>query len=244
MKHLVVILFISSLSLTVFAQTNKEVLDEKVTNQLRYRGSLRQLPKQKEALRGDPFLYKEYVSGIIKFADENGREYSVQRMRYNALQDYLEILYNGTAEAIDGSKIDAMMFEIKGTKKYLINGKFWKNGNSLTNMSGFFQVLVKGEGQMLKKVNTYLKKATYNVALNVGANYDEILKKTEYYYAKKDQLYKITSKRSIYNFFKGTKFDAKSYIKKYKLKVKKEAGKRQLILAYNAFLGKNKYQKK
>lgn len=232
MRYIIALLF-TTISVVSFGQdleSEDEINQRKASNNLRFRGSLRSLSKVKDPRKGNPYLIKEFTSGLIKFSGEN-KEYRVKSMRYNSLYDYLEVKHDGEDKILDGNKLDAMMINHKGIKYYYVSGKFFQIGP--INLTGFVQVVEKGKLQLLKQTKTTIKKATYNVSLNVGNNYDEIIHSKVYYFAVKNKLTAVKSKRSIYKFFKSKGFDAKAYIKKYKIKTKTEAGLSQLVKAYN-----------
>ena len=214
---------------------------DRINRKLQQRGALRTLPKQKGNLQGNPYLYKDFQSGVLKFKGENV-EYKVAEMRYNALYDYIEVRHKDKVQVIDGNKIDAMILNVAGRKKIFLSTRLYKiEGKPL---SGFLQRLSRGSVQLMKRVDTYLKKATYNVALNVGDNFDKIIQNDQYYFLSNRSLYKIKSKKSIYKYFAKTGFNAKSYAKLHKLNLKEEKAKRQLLAAYNVHLSKSHYQKK
>lgn len=234
MRYLFTIVLISGFSW--MAQAQKNELNEKVTNQLRQRGSLRQLPKQKEAQRGNPYLYANYQSGGFKLIGKN-TTYTAKQMRYNALYNYLEVMQDGVVQVIDVDKLSTMYVNVAGKKMYYINVTQYKQPGK--HLTGLFQLVLNGEVKLLKQTNAYLKKATYNVALNVGQNYDEIKQKETYYFSKGSQVHKLNSKRSILKFFKNTSFQAKTYVKKHRLNIRTVNGKKQLLIAYHKHLLKN-----
>jgi hypothetical protein len=239
---LLVVCFLAT-SFSSQAQDNSLSDDEKdrINRKLQQRGALRTLPKQKGNLQGNPYLYKDFQSGVVKFKGENV-EYKVAQMRYNALYDYIEVKHKDKVQVIDGNKIDAMILNVAGRKKIFLSTRLYQIEGK--PMRGFLQRLSRGSVQLMKRVDTYLKKATYNVALNVGDNFDKIIQNNEYYFLNKRNLYKVKSKKSIYKYFAKTGFNAKSYAKLHKLNLKEERAKRQLLAAYNVHLSKSLYQKK
>lgn len=239
---LLVVCFLAT-SFSSQAQDTNLSDDEKdrINRKLQQRGALRTLPKQKGNMQGTPYLYKDFQSGVLKFKGENV-EYKVTEMRYNALYDYIEVKHKDKVQVIDGNKIDAMILSVAGRKKIFLSTRLYNIKGK--PMSGFLQRLSRGSVQLMKRVDTYLKRATYNVALNVGDNFDKVIQNDQYYFLSNRSLYKIKSKKSIYKYFAKTGFNAKSYAKLHKLNLREEKAKRQLLAAYNVHLSKSHYQKK
>jgi hypothetical protein len=61
--------------------------------------------------------------------------------------------------------------------------------------TGFFQVLSDGAIPLLKRTTIEIKKADYNVQLNVGSTDDKILKKVKFYAVKERQVLEVPGSR-------------------------------------------------
>lgn len=237
MNKLFVITFFTMLSFGALAQTglDKKAVQDNVANRLRYQGALRSMPKTKDATKGSPYLYKDFKNGFIKL---NGKadKYSVKEMRYDILNKQLEVIHQGEVKVIPILELDAVTFSVNGKQVYFVNSRFY--GQQRKPFLGLFQVITKGKSQLLKVNKIFIKKATYNVALNVGTNYDELKQKVEYFVTKGKSVFNIDSRRRLYRFFERYDFDAKQYSKKNNLDLKTEEGKKQLVLAFNTFSAK------
>lgn len=211
-------------------QKNMVVMNSRMTpNSL-----VRTRPKPKESLRGSPFLFLEPKKGVVKIKNLPNKDYAFEKMRYDAYSHEIEVSVDNQLRFIRGIDLTAFMLKHEGQKLYFINAEKYDYKGS--KLYGFFQLLEDGALQVLKRVRVQILASNYSIALNVGHNYDQLIRKTEYYFARKGVLQMVKSRKEVYRFFSKLDFDAKSFMKQNKLKYRKnkENTLRQLVRAYNS----------
>ena len=185
--------------------------------------------------KGSAYLHSQYHPGTVQLIKSQAM-YAVRQMRYNVLEDYLELRTGSGTMRIEGIAIKNLRLNVAGKTQHYINAKYYKIKG--IEMAGLMQIVERGALQLLKLVKVSIKSPTYNIALNVGTHYEEILQKPQYYFARKGQVYKINNRRSIYSFFENTGFNAKKALKSQKISVREETGKQLIVQAYNHHLKK------
>jgi hypothetical protein len=124
-------------------------------------------------------------------------------MRYDIHQDELEFKAKNGIKVLAGDKVKSFVWadSITRTPAYFISGKAFRNVDDVP-FTGFFQVLAEGSVPLLKKTYIDIKKADYNVALNVGSPDDKILKKNKFYVLKENRLVELPgSRKKFLNIF-------------------------------------------
>ena len=124
-------------------------------------------------------------------------------MRYDIHLDELEFKGKSGIKVLAGSKVKSFVWadSITRTHAYFINGKSFRNEDDVP-FAGFFEVLEEGSVPLLKKTYISVRKADYNVAMNVGSRDDKILKKNKYYVLKENRLVELpASRKKFVNIF-------------------------------------------
>lgn len=235
MKKFLFTLAILSWAFASQAQYRKDNLE------VYFNSNLRPPPELRDARVGNPFLYEEFYAGVLKCVGQK-QPFKVKSMRFNSLYYHFEIMYKGVKKYLPAKKVETFYFIIRGKKQLFINNKYYKHSHK--RVRGFVQIVSRGNIQLLKQEQVRFNEADYNVTLNVGRNYDEILRKTVYFFAEKNLLYEARNKRGIYSYFAKKGFDAKAFVKQHKIDLKTELGKKQLVAAYNVHAAKQKFNKK
>jgi hypothetical protein len=117
-------------------------------------------------------------------------------MRYDIHLDELEFKGKSRIKVIGGSKVKSFVWADSITRRtaYFINGKSFRNEDDVP-FTGFFELLEEGSVPLLKKTYISVRKADYNVAMNVGSPDDKILKKNKYYVLKENRLVELPGSR-------------------------------------------------
>lgn len=117
-------------------------------------------------------------------------------MRYDIHLDELEFKAKNGIKVLAGDKVKSFVWadSITRVPEYFINGNAFRNEDDVP-FTGFFEVLSEGSVPLLKKTYIDIKKADYNVALNVGSPDDKILKKNKFYVLKENRLVELPGSR-------------------------------------------------
>lgn len=208
-------------------QKNAVVLNSKMspTSLVRTRA------KQKESLKGSPFLFREPKKGVVKIKNHYDKEYAFEQIRYDAFTHDLEVILEGKKRYIRGVDLNGFVLHHQGKKLYFINANRYSFKG--TKLYGFVQLVEDGEVQLLKRVKVHILKSNYNVALNVGSNFDQFTRKTEFFYGHKGVLHQIKRKRDMYRFFSKHNYEAKTFMKQNKMKFRKYKEQVLQLLARN-----------
>jgi hypothetical protein len=185
----------------------------------------------KESRKGSPFLFQASKKGVVKIKNHYDKEYAFEKMRYDAFNHDIEVILEGKKRYIRGVDLDGFVLHHEGRKLYFINANRYSFKN--TKLYGFVQLIEEGEVQLLKRVRIQVLKANYNVALNVGSNFDKFTRKTEYFYGYKGVLYQIKRKKDIYRFFSKHSYKAKAFMKQNKMKLRRNKEQVLQLLARN-----------
>lgn len=128
-------------------------------------------------------------------------------IRYDIYLDEVEFKGKNGIKVIAGSKVKSFVWadSLTRTHSYFINGKGFRNEDNVP-FTGFFEVLSEGTVPLLKKTNIDIRKADYNVAMNVGSRDDKILKKNKFCVLKESRIIELPKSRKKFL----TLFDDKS----------------------------------
>ena len=160
------------------------------------------IPLPEGKVLGDTYLDTHWRNSHVLLY-ENDKLIEGFPMRYDIHLDELEFKGKNGIKALAGSKVKSFVLadSITRTPAYFINGKAFRNESGVP-FTGFFQVLTDGSVPLLKKTYIDIKKADYNVALNVGNPDDKILKKNNFYVLKENRVIELpTSRKKFLNIF-------------------------------------------
>ncbi len=116
--------------------------------------------------------------------------------RYDIYLDELEVMGRNGIKVLKGDQVKSFVWadSIMRVPVYFVNAKDYKNEDNVP-FTGFFQVLSDGSMPLLKKTSIGIKKADYNVQLNVGSPDDKILKKVKFYTVKEKRVVELPGSR-------------------------------------------------
>jgi hypothetical protein len=158
--------------------------------------------------------------------------------RYDIYLDELEINARNGIKVLKGDKIKSFVWFDSSTNvpSYFVNAKDFKNEDNVP-LTGFFQVLSDGANPLLKKTDIHIRKATYNVALNVGSQDDKILKKDDFYLLKGSNVFEIpSSRKKLLPLFGDRAEVMEKFIKENSLSTTKEDDLKIIFNQYNSLV--------
>ncbi|HYI76023.1 MAG TPA: hypothetical protein VEW65_00300, partial [Chryseolinea sp.] len=144
---------------------------------------------------GDTYLDMHWRKSSILLYD-NEKLIEGFPVRYDIMTDELEIKSTKGIKVLKGSKIKSFVWidSLSKTPDYFVNAKDFKDSDNVP-YNGFFQVLADGSLPLLKKTLIDIKKADYNIQFNVGSSDDKILKKSEFFVLKENQVVELPTSR-------------------------------------------------
>ncbi len=183
--------------------------------------------EKKVTISGSPFAQTEFIPGTV--IKNNGDIYKNIPLRYNKYEDRMEFKHkSGLPFYIDNPD---HYRNIKIGDQHYIYGQFFENNRI---KRGYFQLLEIGKLSLLKKLKCGIKESESAKPFQAP--------KPARYYAKPDEFYILTNEKrieevknvkSIPIILNDHQSELSAYIKKEKIKTKKEKNLRQIISYYN-----------
>lgn len=170
---------------------------------------------------GDNYLDKKWnKANILLYQSETVIEgYPI---KYDIKSDLVEIKTSSGIKILDIKKIKNIVWVDSVTliPHYFVNaGEFKREG---VPSRGLLEVLVDGTIPLVKKTDLFVKKPTYNAALDVGTRDTKIYPKETTYYVKEGEMIKVKGKKDIPAAAADRANEVESFIKANKLNVNKE----------------------
>jgi hypothetical protein len=191
-------------------------------------GIVSEVKARPEATQGTYYLDTEWRTGNIYL--KSGDTLKNYPLKYDIDKNLIEINTPQHVKTLPGQRAIAFEWNNGTSSVTFINGEYYTLEG--TKLTGFFQVLVAGNFQLLSKTVLEVKKADYNVALDVGSRADKILKKERLFIARDKQLYELKGKEDLAPF--GEKAAAiKTYARENKLKPGKREDAMKLVTYSN-----------
>ena len=170
-----------------------------------FRGELVQ--KYNYTLEGTVYAYSdEFQPGSIHF---NGKQYSGLMMNLNAHRNELQVRIGTTGESIAVKRSLVGDFTIGKRNFTALYGERGIKGLA----EGYYQVLYKGEGLLLKKI---YKNVSEQANFITGAITKVFTTKYRYYLVKEGMVYKIKDEKSLIKHYKEHKGKTRAFIKERK----------------------------
>ncbi len=175
-------------------------------------------------IEGSPYYNDDFVKGLVLLKDSSF--YEDVLLRYNAFDDELEVSFREQIFQIPSK--DQMIFAVIGNDtlksvKYLSgNRERWAN----------FYLLASGELTLYAKRSKGFKEKEEPKGYQDAQPAKYVNKSDEYYWAKEGEtLSLISNKKELITYL--PEIDAKNYMKKEKLSLRKEQDLIQLVDYYN-----------
>lgn len=182
---------------------------------------------------GDNYLDKKWnKANILLYQSEAVIEgYPV---KYDVKSDLIEIKTNAGIKILDVKKIKNIVWvdSVSSAPHYFVNaGEFKKEG---VPSKGLVEVLVDGTLPLVKKTELFVKKPTYNAALDVGTRDTKIYPKETIYFVKDGEMLKVKGKKDVMGAAGDRANEIESFIKSNKLNVNKEADLKKVFEFLNS----------
>lgn len=223
MKGIILLLTVSAMALSCFAQDlktielprgaqrqSREIVDGITTHNYTKGKSV--------PVNGNPYLEEDFLPGILELND--GSKSDEVPLRYNIANDAFEVVQNTDTLSLNQPyKLKKIIYD---NKTFIFNPSLRSDAERKYN--GFFELKVDG------KLSLYIKRNKDLMLDSFTSNYQGGSGTKEYYYVDKVSYvgkfpdssgFLIKSKKSFLNQFKGSqKSEVKSFIKKNKIKFK------------------------
>ena len=183
---------------------------------------------------GDTYLSQSWKKSVILLYKED-KLLEGYEVRYDVYADELEVKTNKGIKVLKGRDIKSFMWTDSAQLDpyYFVNAADYKREGA--PLAGFFEVLVDGQMPLFKKTRLTVKKANYNVALDVGSRDDKILKVHEYFLARSGEVMEVpTSRKKITSVFSPKGDDVTKFMNANDLSVKKEIDLVHIFEFYNS----------
>ncbi len=168
---------------------------------------------RKEEIKGSPYLFDEWNIGEIK--TKLGSVYPNVKLKYAAYSDQLFFLTDdGDERAIAREKVHYFQFNDEDGKSYLFEH---------IPYHGFLQKLTSQSGVILyKKIEKEIKEAPKNNGYNASTGKDEFFERRTYYVLANKQVVPVQGKKEYLALFPNNNDAIETFIKKNKVKFKKD----------------------
>ena len=212
-------------------------LDRLVEDGLSNADMLYGFPLPEGKIIGDTYLETQWNAASILLYDKD-KLIEGFPVRYDIYLNELEIKARNGIKVLKGEKVKSFVWmdSLTNSPVYFVNAKEFQNADNVT-LTGFFQVLTDGSLPLFKKTKVDVKKAHYNVQLNVGSLDDKILKKDELYVGKGHQVIEVpSSKKKLLPLFGDKSEDIEKFIKENALTTSKEYHLTSIFKYYNSLV--------
>jgi len=182
-------------------------------------------------IEGSPYLSDEWINGLVKFGD--GRTYKDIPLKYNQANDVL-YFQNDKKETLTFVK-QVADFIITYSSDNEDHVKHFKSG--FADISGyttqnFFEVLVEGTAQLLKKNHKHIVSES---GMALGTTTQKYADSESYYLVIADKAYTLKrDKKAILAILANKQAELEQFIKTNKLNLKEDRDLAKLIAYYNS----------
>jgi len=235
MKIITLLLFVVS-SASALAQsvnqtpTRKQDVLNRLNNGMSTNDIVNGIPQKGGVIEGTIYLNEQWFPGVIKlkFYDE---PINVDKLRINVFNNEVELQVDGKIKVVGAHEIIYCSINEGYRKRYFVSTMEYPVE---TNLTGFFEVLYDAPTSLLAHYYTAIKKADYNVALDVGSKNDEILIKENYYVVKENApLIKVDKRKDVLKICSDFASQMKSFIKNNNLKTSNSKDLVEIFKYYN-----------
>jgi hypothetical protein len=196
--------------------------------------TISEIPLPEKRTLGTNYLNEQWQDTNIALYEGN---MMIERcpMKYDIKLNELDIKTNTVVKALDGGKVRSFAWKDSesGEIFHFTNGK-----NLDPKLMGMFQVLAEGNMIFVKRTELVVKKADYNVQLNVGDQNDHIVKNDKFYFFKEKGLVPLPKNKAKFLEVFGQYKDAvRNYMKANSLGISKQQDLVMIANYYNTLNG-------
>jgi hypothetical protein len=195
------------------------------------------IPLPESKLIGDTYLHAQWIPASILLYDQE-KLIEGFPMRYDIYLNQLEIKAKNGIKVLKGEKVKSFVWVDSLTKApaFFVNAQEFTNLDN-ARLTGFFQVLTDGPLPLFKRTSVDVKKADYNVQLNVGSHDDKILKKEHLFVVKESRIVDVPSgRKKLLPLFGEKSEDVDKFIKANALTANKEHHLAIIFKHYNTLI--------
>ena len=166
-------------------------------------------------IKGSGYLHEDWVLADVVMAGDR-KIFRDLMVKVDVQHNLLEIQYNDEIKLLNASQ--TLSFTVKPDKDTFLT----RNALEPDLPEGFYKLLYNGEAALLIHYLTDIKRANYNVALDVGSKDDEIIIVNQYYVILEGELLQVenTRKKLIKQF--DSNRQVSNYIRDMKVNPKNE----------------------
>ncbi|GAB3899531.1 hypothetical protein GCM10028803_20820 [Larkinella knui] len=170
-------------------------------------------------------IAKPGVKPILELADVP--------VRYNITANDLEFLVeNKTVKAVSGERVKQFKMDRNGQTTTFVNAT---EVGAPADVRGFFEQVNDGKLRLLIRHQIYVKKPSYNVALNVGSKDTELIKEAIWYTSDGKTLTRFSpGRKALLAAMKDKEEPVNAYLKDKKPDLKNRAALLDVFTFYNS----------
>jgi hypothetical protein len=183
-------------------------------------------------IEGTPYHIYDFLGG--SFHHSGVGRYEQVMIRYNAYEDWLEIVADGDSLILNPKAVRSFEFIHKGTYFLYRNG--YRSQDNRIERENYLQVLHEGSVIFLKRHNKVLKEANFDPVFNTGSKYDRFVENESYYTAgaSGDQLEPVRlRRRDILNMMADNSDQIVKFARDNRLNYRSEADVLRMLLQYD-----------
>ena len=188
---------------------------------------------------GTPYLDTTWQAGNVKFYNRLGTSLTADSLagvpvRLDLLTNEVEV--RAGAADIRAVKATAVKYvdmnNAFGSASRFINVHEYQG--DAASLSGFFDQVAVGKVDLLVHPSVYIKRATFNAALNTGSKDDALIKKMDWYVARNKTATRFSpGKKAMLDLMADKKDQIEAFLKKEKPDLKTRAGLLAVFFYYN-----------
>lgn len=178
---IITFLLISCLSLAAYSQDAQPSNQFQLLNRM---GSgsgnmMLMLNESYYGIEGTPYHINDFLGGA--FHHSGVGRYEQVMIRYNAYEDWLEIVADGDSLILNPKAVRSFEFIHNGSYFLYRNG--YRSQDNRIERENYLQVLHEGSVVFLKRHSKELKKANFDPVFSTGSKYDRFVENESYYVA-------------------------------------------------------------
>ncbi len=174
------------------------------------------IAKPQPGITGSPYYNKHWDKASILLFDFDEPMEPIYG-RYGLFADEVELITPMGVRAMPANRINRVVFTDSITQLPItfVNVKAYDFEG--THLKGLFEVIVEGPMMMFRAHTVHLKDPDYVPTLNSGSRDFQIIKETEIFCTKDNELVKVKNKKKLLSLFGDRSSEMEAYMKENKL---------------------------